>query len=81
MVTLSRPGSQRETLLDFHFGAENVEGPLKNSLMYLAEKNGDKKRSAGWVGGWREEEREPGGEGEHRGGRGGGVYMLVYYDL
>ena len=47
----------------------------------LAEKNGDKKRSARWVGGWREEEREPGGEGEHRGGRGGGVYMLVNYDL
>ena len=36
----------------------------------LAEKNGDKKRSARGVGGWREEEREPGGEGEHRGGRG-----------
>ena len=49
--------------------------------MYLTEKNGDKKRGARWVGGWREEEREPGGEGEHRGGRGGGVYMLVNYDL
>ena len=47
----------------------------------LAEENGDKKRGARRVGGWREEEREPGGEGEHRGGRGGGVYMLVYYDL
>ena len=45
--------------------------------MYLAEKNGDKKRGARRVGGWREEEREPGGEGEHRGGRGGGVYMLA----
>ena len=47
----------------------------------LTEKNGDKKRGAGRVGGWREEEREPGGEGEHWGGRGVGVYMLVYYDL
>ena len=47
----------------------------------LAEENGDKKRGARRVGGWREEEREPGGEGEHRGGRGGGVFMLVYYDL
>ena len=36
--------------------------------MYLAEKNGDKKRGARGVGGGREEEREPGGEGEHRGG-------------
>ena len=45
--------------------------------MYLAEKNGDKKRCARGVGGWREEEREPGGEGEHRGGRKGGVYMLA----
>ena len=47
----------------------------------LAEKNGHKKRGARRVGGWREEEREPGGESEHWGGRKGGVYMLVYYDL
>ena len=47
----------------------------------LAEENGHKKRGARWVGGWREQEREPGSEGEHRGGRGGEVYMLVYYDL
>ena len=33
--------------------------------MYLTEKNGDKERGAGRVGGWRKEEREPGGEGEH----------------
>ena len=45
--------------------------------MYLAEKNGDKKRGARRVGGWREEKREPGREGEHRGWRGGGVYMLA----
>ena len=45
--------------------------------MYLAEKNGDKKRCARRVGGWREEKREPGREGEHRGGRGGRVYMLA----
>ena len=31
----------------------------------LAEENGHKKRGARWVGGWREQEREPGGEGEH----------------
>ena len=47
----------------------------------LAEENGDKKRSAGWVGGWRKEEREPGGESEHRGGRGGGVYMLAIISM
>ena len=43
----------------------------------LAEENGDKKRGAGRVGGWREEEREPGGESEHWGGRKGGVYMAI----
>ena len=45
--------------------------------MYLTEKNGNKKRGARRVGGWRDEKREPGREGEHRGGRKGGVYMLA----
>ena len=45
-------------------------------MMYLTEKNGDKKRCARRVGGWRGEKREPRREGDHRGGRKGGVYML-----